>query len=94
MLTAEEEERGHHPCLLIEGAGQSGEEVRSREHKESVVSFRATQRGKRMLVPSGQLKTVASSQCSEASLTTGSLLAFYCLLGKLKVPAKICGDTN
>lgn len=86
VLIADEEERGCHPCLLIEGASQSWEEVRSGGQKESVVSFTATQRGK--------LKTVAFSQDSEASLTTGSLLAFYCLLGKLKVPAKIWRNTN
>lgn len=71
------DKRGLHFCLLTEVAYQSVEEVKSRG-----LAFRATQRGKLMLVPRSQLKTVAFSQCSDASLTTGFLLT----VGKIKGP--------
>lgn len=94
VVIVDKKERGLlHPCLLIEVADLSVEEVKHWGQKEFRVSFRTTQRGRRVLVPKSQRTTVAFSQCS-GDLTTGSLLAFFWLLGKLKVPAKICGDTN
>lgn len=56
------DKRGLPFCFLIEVADQSVREV-----KNGGLGFRATQRGKLMLVPRSQLKTVAFSQCSDAS---------------------------